>query len=155
MNKTPAVRIIQPICWKSKYHGIKLNFVPVQFVSYQLHLYILLFYRLTLVSACKLIFCTPVNPSFYIGKGKKVKVFERPDTNTIILTPYWGVKKANKKGNFKKIRGRLGNSHAQYPPCTRNIRTLVIFEGRNLKSLKRQPRDLRRRRPDKTARWLN
>lgn len=69
MNKTPAVRIIQPICWKSKYRGIKLNFVPVQFVSYQLHLS--LFYRLTLVSECKLIFCTPVNPSFYIDKGKK------------------------------------------------------------------------------------
>lgn len=30
-----------------------------------------LFYRLTLVSACKLIFCTHVNPSFYIDKGKK------------------------------------------------------------------------------------
>lgn len=155
MNKTPAVRIIQPICWKSKYHGIKLNFVPVKICFLPATLILSLFYRLTLVSACKLIFCTPVNPSFYIDKGKKVKVFERPDTNTIILTPYWGVKKANKKGNFKKIRGRLGNSHAQYPPCTRNIRTLVIFEGRNLKSLKRRPRDLRRRRPDKTARWLN
>lgn len=155
MNKTPAVHIIQPICWKSKYHGIKLNFVPVQFVSYQLHLYYPYFIVLLLCWRVNSFFVPLSIRVFILTKEKKVKVFERPDTNTIILTPYWGVKKANKKGNFKKIRGRLGNSHAQYPPCTRNIRTLVIFEGRNLKSLKRRPRDLRRRRPDKTARWLN
>lgn len=31
-----------------------------------------LFYRLTLVSVCvNSFFCTPVNPSFYVDKGKK------------------------------------------------------------------------------------
>lgn len=40
-----------------------------------------------------------------LTKGKRVKVFERPDTNTIILTPYSGVKKANKSGILKKRFG--------------------------------------------------
>lgn len=61
--------IIQTICWKSKYHGIELCTCSICFLPATLILS--LFYRLTLVSACKLIFCTPVNPSFYVDKGKK------------------------------------------------------------------------------------
>lgn len=51
-----------------------------------------------------------------LTKGKRVKVFERPDTNTIILTPYSGVKKANKSGILKKDSGTIKKFACTIPP---------------------------------------
>lgn len=85
-----------------------------------------------------------------LTKGKRVKVFERPDTNTIILTPYSGVKKANKSGILKKDSGTIKKFACTIPPLHSEYTYTLM--ARNLKCLKRRPGDLRRRRPDKTAR---
>lgn len=50
------------------------NIMELNWTLYLFNLFLTklhLFYRLTLVSACKLIFCTHVNPGFYVDKGKK------------------------------------------------------------------------------------